>query len=508
MDILGLFDLPRWAAAFVFFLTTVCLYTWYKQSYFKRMGIRQRKTMFFLGDIIEIAKKGLGYLDIDDYKTYGKVFGTYAGNRPTLVISDPEIIKQITVKQFDKFTNRSQLLNLPEFWKSAVSVADGDTWRNMRHTLSPTFTSGKMRHMGPYLQKCLDVFHEILDKKSQENPEGFDIDPVVRGYTIDVTCSTGFGTEVSAQTDPNNPFNRHAKVALTFKPATSPMFLMYVFFPDVVGAFPKLFPMDFVPKDSLDFFIDASKSFIDERKKGHSKYKDLLQLMVNAHQDDEDDKTPNENRTQGLTDTEVIANSIMFMLAGFDTTASSIAWVLYDLALNPDVQEKLIEAIDEEIGENKLSYDNVFNMRYMDMVMSETLRIHPPAQRLNREASEDIEIKGLKIQKGMDCTYCPTILHFVEEYWDEPNKFNPERFSPENKDRINEYAYMPFGLGPRNCIGMRLAQLEVKMTIISLLQKYRIHKTDQLQIPMPSSKAFGGINKPEKPVHLRLERRK
>ncbi|WAQ94195.1 CP3AL-like protein [Mya arenaria] len=255
MDILGLFDLPRWAAAFVFFLTTVCLYTWYKQSYFKRMGIRQRKTMFFLGDIIEIAKKGLGYLDIDDYKTYGKVFG------------------------------------------------------------------------------------------------------VVRGYTIDVTCSTGFGTEVSAQTDPNNPFNRHAKVALTFKPATSPMFLMY-----------------------------------------------------------------------GLTDTEVIANSIMFMLAGFDTTASSIAWVLYDLALNPDVQEKLIEAIDEEIGENKLSYDNVFNMRYMDMVMSETLRIHPPAQRLNREASEDIEIKGLKIQKGMDCTYCPTILHFVEEYWDEPNKFNPERY--------------------------------------------------------------------------------
>ncbi|WAQ94222.1 CP3AV-like protein [Mya arenaria] len=290
------------------------------------------------------------------------------------------------------------------------------------------FVRNDFSGMGPYLQKCLDVFHEILDKKSQENPEGFDIDPVVRGYTIDVTCITGFGTEVSAQTDPNNPFNRHAKVALTFKPATSPMFLLYVFFPDVVGAFPKLFPMDFVPKDSLDFFIDASKSFIDERKKGHSKYKDLLQLMVNAHQDDEDDKTPNENRTQGLTDTEVIANSIMFMLAGFDTTASSIAWVLYDLALNPDVQEKLIEAIDEEIGENKLSYDNVFNMRYMDMVMSETLRIHPPAQRLNREASEDIEIKGLKIQKGMDCTYCPTILHFVEEYWDEPNKFNPERY--------------------------------------------------------------------------------
>ncbi|XP_052791857.1 cytochrome P450 3A24-like [Mya arenaria] len=506
MDILGLFDLPRWAATIVFFLLTVCLYTWYKQSYFKRMGIKQRKTFFFLGDMVDIVKKGIGYLDLQDYKKYGKTFGTYTGNRPTLVISDPEIIKQITVKQFDKFTNRSQMINLPEFWKSAVSLAEGHTWRNIRHTLSPTFTSGKMRHMGPYLQRCLDVFHEVLDKKIQECPEGFDIDSAVRGYTMDVICSTGFGTEVSAQTDPDNPFNKHAKAALTFNPV-SPTFLFLVFFPDIAGAFPKLFPTNFVPKDSLDFFIDASKSFIAERKNSSSKHRDLLQLMVNA-QIGEDEKTPNETRTQGLTDTEIIANSIVFMLAGFDTTASTIAWMLYELAMNPDAQEKLINSIDQEIGESKLSYDNVFNMRYMDMVMSETLRVHPIVQRINRDASEDIEINGLKIKKGMDCTYCPSILHFAEEYWDEPNKFDPERFSPENKDRINEYAYMPFGLGPRNCIGMRLAQLEVKMTIISLLQKYRIHKTDQLQVPMPSDKASGGINKPGKPIHLRFERRK
>ncbi|XP_052815529.1 cytochrome P450 3A24-like isoform X2 [Mya arenaria] len=507
MEILGLFDLPRWVAAIIFFPLTVCLYTWYKQSYFKRLGIKQRKTTFFLGDIVDMAKKGLGYLNIEDYKKYGKVFGIYLGNRPTLVISDPDIIKQITVKQFDKFTNRAQMLNTPDFWKSALSTARGDTWRKIRHTLSPTFTSGKMRHMGPYLHKCLDVFHEILDTKCQENPEGFDIDPAVRGYTIDVICSTGFGTEVSAQTDPDNSFNRHAKIALTFRPATNPAFLLYVFFPDVIGAFPNLFPTNFLPKDTLNFFVDASKSFLEERKKGSSKHRDLLQLMVNAH-NDEDVKTRTGNRIEGLTDNEILSNSIIFMLAGFDTTATSIAWVLYELALNPDVQEKLIDSIDQEIGDSELSYDNVFTMQYMDMVMSETLRIHPVVQRMNREASEDIEINGLKIKKGMDCTYCPPILHFNEEYWDEPNKFDPERFSPENKNRINEYAYIPFGLGPRNCIGMRLAQLEVKMTIISILQKYRIHKTEKLQVPMPSSKASGGINKPGEPLHLRLERRK
>ncbi|XP_052227092.1 cytochrome P450 3A21-like isoform X9 [Dreissena polymorpha] len=505
VDILGILTLPNWLCGVMATLLAVCLYTWYKQRLFHRLGIPTKKTVFLLGDFVDMVRWGFSYLGMDLYKRYGKVFGIYVGNVPALVISDPDIIKHIMVKDFDHFTDRPPFLKLTKFWKSAVSVAGGDEWRNIRHTISPTFTSGKMRSMTQFLQRSLDVFHDILEKQIKASPNGFDIDPTVRCYTMDVICSTGFGLDVSAQTNPDNPFIKYSKRFLETSPLGMPKFILYILFPDLADMFPRLFETSFMSKDIMDFFMTTTRSLFEDRKHSESKHKDLLQLMVNASNLAETEKVSNSQRKAGLTDEEILINSIIFMLAGYDTTAAGISWVLYELALNPEIQEKLVNAINDEIGESPLSYDNVFSLKYMDMVLSETLRIHSPATRLTRMPDRDTEISGIKIPKGMNCQFVTDILHFLDEYWEDPYTFNPERFAPENKDKINEYAYLPFGVGPRNCVGMRLAQLEVKMTVISMLRKYRIYKGSELKVPLPRSPY--GLARPGAPVHLRFEPR-
>ncbi|XP_052250572.1 cytochrome P450 3A9-like isoform X2 [Dreissena polymorpha] len=427
-------------------------YTWYKQSLFRRLGIPTKKTVFLLGDFVDMLKEGFSYISMDLYKKHGKVFGLYTGNKPTMVISDPDIIKHIMVKDFEHFTDRPQFIMLSKFWRSAMSFASGDAWRNIRHTLSPSFTSGKMRNMTPYLHRCLDIFHGLLEKNIEEHPQGFDIDPMVRCYTMDVICATSFGLEVSAQTDLENPFIKHSKEFLDINPSGNPLFIIQILFPELANAFPKLFESNLVAKHAIDFFKNASISLFEDRKKSDANYKDLLQLMVNANKQAENEETSGGKR-KGLTDDEILTNSVTFMVGAYDTTAATIVWILYEMALHQDLQQKLVDEIEEQIGEKELSYDNVFTMRYVDMVMSETLRMHPPNTRLGRQPDCDIEICGVKIPKGMDCTISTDIVHFLEEYWEDPYTFNPERFSPENKSKINEYAYLPVRGGAAELCG-------------------------------------------------------
>lgn len=516
MEILGVIDLPLWLLGLLTFVVSVGIYTRYKQTLFARHGIRQKPTTFLVGEFVAFAKKGIGYFNLDLVKDYGNVFGIYLGNLPMLMIADTEIIKQILVKDFSKFTDRFDMMKgkkKKSIWSSAVTRAYGDHWKFIRSTLSPTFSSGKMRHMSPYIHKCLDNFLEILAEKLPEQGDGFDISPIFRGYTMDVICSTGFGMDVNSQREPNNPFIEHAKLILEANPFKNPFAFLILVFPELI----KLMPAShdaFISKKATEFFQSATEAALEERKKDASKHRDILQLMMNASKaEDEDEETDTSKeemtftdyKKRGLTNDEILANSIIFMIAGYETTATTLVWLTYDLMVNPEVQEKLIAEIDQEIGQDQANYDNAFRLKYLDMVVNETLRMHPPGVVISRTPNEDVEINGLKLKKGWSINIPVLALHYMTEYWEEPMKYMPERFAPENQANINQYAYLPFGVGPRNCVGMRLALLEVKMTLISLLQKYRVVKSSKLKVPMPPGKR--GIYKPAEPIYVTLEPR-
>lgn len=210
------------------------------------------------------------------------------------------------------------------------------------------------------------------------------------------------------------------------------------------------------------------------------------------------------------TDQELISQCFVFFLAGLDTVTQVMVAATYELILNPDIQLKLTEEIDEtdkSLNGKEISYEVLQNMKYMDMVVSEVLRVRGPATFNDRVCTKDfnLEVDGriIRIEKGSQLWAPFHCYHHDPEIYPEPHKFNPERFNEENRSKINPAYFVPFGSGPRNCIGSRFALMEVKLNLYQLLKNYRMEVNAQTQIPMiMKTSPFGTY--PEKGLNVNL----
>ena len=205
-------------------------------------------------------------------------------------------------------------------------------------------------------------------------------------------------------------------------------------------------------------------------------------------------KTP-EFQQLGVTEKTAVAQSLIFLFAGFDTIATTMTMLCYQLAMNPDKQEKLAEEIDgfwADSDSGKIDYDKLGELPYLSACISETLRITPPFVRSERVCEKDWkhEESGLVIKKGTVVMIPAHAIHNNEKYWPEPEKFIPERFLPENKDNINQYAYLPFGAGPRNCMGTRFAKQEMVLVMGKVLKEFRIEKTPETKVVYKPGRPF------------------
>lgn len=287
------------------------------------------------------------------------------------------------------------------------------------------------------------------------------------------------------------------------------IFFVSAFFPELRYLFSK-FEIRPFPSKAIDFFIDITKSAIDGRHKNKMSRTDFLQLMINHYKDNgnssQPDYTQNKSyesyKERGITETEILANSLVFFLDGYDTTAIGLLFSVYRLIVHPEWQEKLIEEIDREIGSKSPEYETLMKLPTLDMYFSEVMRMYPPSTRTNRKAMREMTINGYKIPKGVEVTVPIYSMHYDPELWPNPEKFDPYRFLPENQKKRNPYSYMPFGHGPRSCIGMRLAQLETKMAIVRLLQTFRLCKASETKIEFDNTS--GGILRPLRPLMVNV----
>lgn len=271
---------------------------------------------------------------------------------------------------------------------------------------------------------------------------------------------------------------------------------------------------DLVDKNAMTFLTNTVRQAIKVRQEDtKSDFNDLLKQMMDTQSRDllqglSDDKTFEEMKKDGLSDEDIIINGIIFLAAGYETTSSLLSMATYCMAAYPECQGRLLAEIDDGIGQKQdsISYDKILNMEYLDMFLQETLRMYPPAGRFNRQPNVDVEIKGLKLLKGEDITFSTHAVHRNPLYWPDPDKFDPERFSPQNKDNIVPYSFIPFGAGPRNCVGMKLALVEVKMTIVRLLQYARVARWPGFKIP-PEISVTGGILRPKDGLLVKIVKR-
>ena len=196
--------------------------------------------------------------------------------------------------------------------------------------------------------------------------------------------------------------------------------------------------------------------------------------------DEQNDEVKAESR-KTLSEVEIIANSVIFFIAGFETTASTISHCLFELTRNPDVQERLHKEIKEAMKKNESMDFNelvINHIPYLEAVVKETLRMYPPLTELVRRVTVDkYQLKDVTLEKDSVVIVPSYVVHHSEEYYPEPERFNPDRFMPENKHLLVPYTYMPFGQGPRNCVGMRFAYQEIKLCLARLALDYRFNPT-------------------------------
>jgi len=165
---------------------------------------------------------------------------------------------------------------------------------------------------------------------------------------------------------------------------------------------------------------------------------------------------------------------LTFLLAGYETTSVAITWTLYHLAMNPDKLAKVQEEVDQELGDRMPTMQDLDRLKFVTMVLKETMRLIPPAGIILREAAEDVVVGDYHFPKGAGVLVSPYAVHHDEQVWDRPEEFHPERFDEEDPNVRSRHplAWLPFGAGPRNCIGQRFAMMEAKAVLGVLCRRF------------------------------------
>ncbi|XP_048241236.1 cytochrome P450 3A24-like [Haliotis rufescens] len=494
---------------FVGLVIAVYKYMTWTHDTFRKMGI-PGPAPGILGNMSDFAKDGLTKTDVRYVREYGRVVGLFHARYTVMLVSDPEMVREICVKQFANFNKRVDPGPVDKSFRGAITVAEDDHWKFIRSVLSPIFSSSKIKQMVSGIEKCTAQLTRNLTKLS-EGGKGVEMKSVFGNYTMDVMASTGFGMEMDCQVNADNLFAKNAKEAMKFLDSKTKFvclmfpFMKYVFEALDVGV------VSLAPRK---FFFGMMNEVVEDRRKSESNPRDMLDVMLTSHKLDntleEGDFSDaafkfDDKKKRGLTNEEVLANSVIFLLAGYDTTSTALTFCCYLLATNPECQERLVEEIDTEIGKDLPTYDIVMKLSYLDRVFSETLRVYPAVTRIGRKTKEATTIKGYHIPAGMSVNFPIFAMHHDPEFWAEPEKFDPDRFLPENKGQLHNYYYAPFGVGPKSCIGMRLATLTFKMTVVSILQHFRLETTPNTEVPPELEK--GVFVKPKNGMFLQLVQR-
>ncbi|XP_042878442.1 cytochrome P450 3A29-like [Penaeus japonicus] len=514
-----------WTNLSVFTLTLLLssivlyLYQWVKErrqyhSIFAKMGVPYVKPHLLYGSNHQIRGKGILPTDVISkwVKTYGKVFGYYVGWKPMIVVSDLDMVKDILIKEFHNFANRPKLvIEAQPVVHTVVGLRD-QRWKDVRSILAPTFSMVKMKHMAGIMNEKVNELLTIIDNKSKA---GVPIEwySTYQGLTLDVISECALAMKTTCQRDQEKD-EFFTAVRSFLKNAVNPAIILALYFRGF-GKILSFISNRFALSGRMtQMIVRHVKTVIDIRRKDlHVKNVDVLQLMLEAAESrvDTDGSTLNglpkeKPKHKLLSDEEIIANAWVFLLGGFETTANSLTYTTYLLTQNQHIQDKLYQELQDKIKtDGQLTYEQVNSLTYLDQVFSEALRLHPPVVTfITREAAEDMQIGDVHIPKDMNVLIPIWLLQRDPEQWPDPLKFDPDRFSPEAKANNTRHpmAYIPFGAGPRNCVGMRFAQLEAKLTLARVLLNYRLVPCEETPNPLKFEIPTVAIN-PADPVLIK-----
>ncbi|CAB3241793.1 unnamed protein product [Arctia plantaginis] len=452
-------------------------------KYWDKKGIPYCRPIPFFGNSF---RKYLGKISPTDqmteiYRNFpeAKCVGCFESVHPALVLRDPQLIKHVLVADFLHFYPKGINMHQTEPLLNNIFSADGDLWKVLRQKLTVGFTTSKLKAMYPVLQQQADRLEKIVYEATAKCEE-VDVRDLMARFTTDAIVACGFGVDENSLNDESSIFRKLGKRIFDIKLRDQLVFASKFIATDTFKHFRIFAP------EIEDYITNIVKSIIkarDYKPIGRRDFIDLLlelrnkQTLIGGSLTKLDENGLPEKCEIGFDDSLLIAQAFILFAAGYETSAATLSFTMNQLAYNPEVQKKCQVEIDSVLKEHgEISYEAVMKMKYLEMVFKEGLRMYPPIGFFVRQCAKKYTFPetNLTIDKGISVFIPVQAIQNDEKHFEEPHQFIPERFDPNNMNNIKKYTYLPFGDGPRICLGMRLGILESLLALATILRKYTI----------------------------------
>ncbi|XP_055692159.1 probable cytochrome P450 28d1 [Lutzomyia longipalpis] len=445
--------------------------TWNYKHWEKR-GIPSPEPKILCGNLqgAVFGKKHVVY-DFDQiYKNYKDQYsfvGIYSMRQPQYLITDARTAKDILITKFKNFHD-NEFADMSDKKKDPIFVSHpfmlkGQEWKEKRNEMTPAFTHLRIKTMYPIFQDTAEHLKMAFLRANGGTIDGYE---TCAHYAIDVVSNCIFGTDAGALSGGKAPILDMAR-----KVVFSSRLMLYFIVVQLFPSLKKFYKFSVVGKGVEEFFHNVMKDAINLRKKNKNNRKDHLNYLLDLR------------AKKNLSDFDMVCHVIAFIVDGIDQTSTVITLALYQLGKNKDIQIKLRKEIRETIEQHEeITFDVVQEMLYLEQVVSETLRLHPAGVFLSKLCTETCELplnssKMGIFEEGYSVIIPIYSIHRDPRYYEDPEKFIPERFAPEKggtKVYKDKGAFLPFSDGPRMCLGMKFAQAQLKAAIFAVVKDLEI----------------------------------
>jgi len=376
-----------------------------------------------------------------------------------VLVAEPDAVKHIMQDNNKNYIKSHGYDVLKVLLGEGLLTSEGDFWRKQRRLLQPAFHRDKL---ASFVDTYVEFGQHLVDKWSSVGEgQEVDVSKDLMETTLNIVSKAMFSSDVGDAMDVVNREFDYANEQL-IKRITSPFKI------------PLWAPLPSIRKErnSYEAIKKVVSDIIEKRRTNTQKYDDLLSMLMEVEDADTGEK---------MSDQQIQDEVITIFLAGHETTAVALTWLMHCLDENPEIQEKLQEEEARVLNGRKPQLEDLMALEYTRMVIDETLRLYPPAWIIGRHSLGEDQLGQYHIPKDTNCLIPVYYIHRDPRFWDEPEKFDPERFSKENSKGRHRFVYFPFGGGPRLCIGNNFALMEMQIIVPMLVRAFRLKKSPDFE---------------------------
>nr|AZR39435.1 cytochrome P450 [Agasicles hygrophila] len=460
---------------------------WESFQFWKRKGVPHLKPIIMpFGNSLSLftGKVTLGEIFSDAYlefKKQGKKHGgIYYFRTPVYIPVDTEIIKKIVISDAHYFPNHGFYINpKSDILSGHLFNMEGGPWKDLRSKTPAAFTTAKMKKMYGIMQNMVDPFKYWLDEVS-DSKKPVEIKSILTRFTIDIIAACGFGMNANTLKNENPDLLHHGRQFFDHQWSLYKNTMVLTTPRQILQAF----NFRIFPKNTEDYMRNMFTKIYNYRKDNNIYGDDMASILMKLTELREEEKDFSGKKVLDPLDLdEYCSHMYLFFAAGFETSSSVQTFALFELAKNPNCQVKLRQEINRVLKkhDNKLTYDALMDIKYLENVVDETLRIYPIFPIVPRSCVEDYQIPGtdFTIEKGTEIIVSNMGIQRDPEYYPNPLQFDPDRWTYENKLGRPFVANLPFGEGPRICVGKRFGLLQTKLGLATIIKDYEVSLSDK-----------------------------